>query len=565
MSSLHLNFYEEETKIVNFELEGLQLQGKLEIGRNTLPRLTILSNKYFEDNNIESVSCECIESSTCYVLHDVDVRGDFCQAKSVTKTRSNTTIEQCDALNIKLTGLHSWLEEIRRFNITDESISRDVTVKSFSVNFKFSDQAYNIKNSRSVSSRQDSATKYEVEIDDYLIVTKEKGNFNLDEINNLAHEIRNLFSLLVGYPLSLETCWLHSPNVHRNISVIFGSVLYDKQPFVYGNQTLLCFKNLINWEVIERIIVNFFTLNTFRHIWCRLVPLLPHSGTNYWEHEILSTVVTLEMYCAKKVQGTRYKLPKNIFRSYKQELVSQSNEFIKRNELQGDDLQLIANFIEVINNLKNTSQPTLKEKYYYLMESQGYEAQSIANFSATDFDVIRNIRNSIAHGVPYTPHEEGYITTELRIKDRLHTLLTYFALVELGLSDTQIALSLTTTSHDIISNAGINKVLRDKLSGTIKFLHLTTPPQIEYSDRVHLVVREDSNTRASYSIDLEMTNEVEKNWIHSSFKDIRDFVSSKLGETEQYTVEYLSRAYICYENLETECSGVILLASSDSH
>lgn len=130
-----------------------------------------------------------------------------------------------------------------------------------------------------------------------------------------------------------------------------------------------------------------------------------------------SITVTLEMYCEQESKGNGHKLDKEKYNELKSKLNKTLDTFINEHSFSAEEQLVLDGFECALNNLRNTSHPTLQHKYDFLMSKTSNEIKEAISFSHSDFDVLKRLRNSVAHGLNYKTVIEGEITKEVQLKD----------------------------------------------------------------------------------------------------------------------------------------------------
>lgn len=563
MADSALSFFDIYTFNVQFELDGKSHVGSLILKPSSYPKLKINSNSHhlhFEENRVfdQPIVCQDISTNKFYTLYGSRLQRGTILSEFIATGKS--TCCAFDKLKVCLTGVSTWIERQRSNEITASEFKRGIHVEKFSVDFNYQDNDYSIENSRNVLPSVVQGTKHLIELEDSFIITKKRGGFTLEEMKKVSQEVRTLFSLLLGFPLSIKNVYVtSSTEIHKYQSFIFPSVNYEEFPLESWHQCLCDFNSVFEWGLWDSIIKNFFKIKSFRTIWNRLVPVLPHNTTRYWEFDILSVVVTLEMYCAQKSKGQGHKLAKSKHHVLKEKLLGALSEFKLEATLSEQDNELVNDVSHIINQLKNTSHPTLQHKYNFLMSDTSSHIKEAIDFSDNDFKIIKKLRDSIAHGLHYKTATSGEITTEVQIKDRLLTLLTYFVLYELGFNDAQVAQSLSFTLNPFVMNAGGNERSRDKLAGNAKFITLAQNICLDDHKPFSSIVIIYDQTVQQYTLDERLSYEVSRNWLSSGVRDVRDFVKGLLTNDACYSLEYLNKVYLSSGDEERLYHGAILL------
>ena len=564
MQKRDLNFFENYKLTVKFKFDNHDFTGVLSINKTGIPTLNIHvenHNLQFEDyRKIDyPITCHEIGSNNKFTLYQSELqRGGVIICKYVTTGFS--ALSDIDQVEIHLTGISTWFERLRSAEITEQEFKRDTHIEKFLVNFNHDKNDYSIENHRYVSSKAVTSTDHHIKIRDCFIVKKEKGIFTLYEAENIALEIRTLFSLLLGHSLSVKYLYLFSSEKRYNYqSVIFPSAIYEEQPLDHYHQALCYFDSLFEWGLWEKVVTNYFSVKSFRKIWNRLVLSFSRSRFGIWEYGILSVVVTLEMYCEQESKGNGHKLDKENYKELKSKLNETLETFIKEHSFSTEDQLVLEGFESALTNLRNTSHPTLQHKYDFLMAKTSDEIKETICFSHSDFDVLKKLRNSVAHGLNYNTVIEGEITKEVQLKDRLLTLLMYFVFHELGFDDNQIAKNLSRTHNLFILNAGGNERARDKLAGNARFITLYEEVELnDFTSFDNIVIDYEPSTE-QFTLNKDLSFEVKNKWVGSGIANVRDFVKNKLSQDNNPKLEYIKKVYISSAKNEKCYYGAIVL------
>lgn len=559
-----LSFFEEYKFTVKFNLDGDDFTGILSINASRILNLEIHTDNHnllFEEyRTINSpITCYEIGSHKTFTLHQSELqRGGLITCRYITS--GSLLSNDIDQFEVHLTGISTWFERLRITEITDTELKRNTAIDKFLVDFTYKENDYSIENHRYVSSTTTTSTDHQIQIQDCFIIKKKNGRLTLNEVKKIALEIRNLFSLLLGYSLSIKNLYVFSSNErHEYQSIIFSSIIYEKIPFKYHHDTLCHYNNVFDWGLWETIITNYFKVESFRSIWNRLVVSFSRSRTEIWEYRILSVVVTLEMYCEQESKGKGHKLKRAKFNELRSQLNETLKTFIESNTFSTDDQLVIDGIESVITSLKNTSHPTLQHKYDFLMSKTSDGIKEAISFSNSDFDVLKKLRNSVAHGLNYKTVIDGEITKEVQLKDRLLVLLMYFVFREFGFSDTQIAQNISNTFNPFIRNADINERARDKLAGTASFITLHKEIDLnEFSFVDYLVINHDSKSDL-FTLNEDLSYETKHKWRDSGISDVRDFIRSKLRQDSDFEIEYVNKLYLSSGTDEQCYHGAIML------
>lgn len=561
MNSEENSFYQKQVVDVHVEAGSETIYGKLEYGDFGIPTLrlnTLPKTTNFYDHvrdNVELI-CTTFPEGKKITLHGIALSENCVFADYLTKGKM---LPQFNKLELNLTGLSVWIEGRRGFQRNSDRLERDVSTERFSELFSFRSQSYFLTTNFHINTHNESPVKCHFEFEHTLVIQKKEGNFDFTECRELVHELRNLFSLLIGHALSVRDVWIFS---HANPAqyqwLYFPSVLYAKHPLQYDFYALCDFSSLIEGKKWEGILSNYFGNDTFRNILNRLVPSYGEMGA--WEYDILSRVIILEMYAGVKTADRKLKLNRIINRDFMKALQQTIESFSASRDLSGDDRIVYEGMAKAILSTKNTSLPTLREKYDALMEELSACFRKAISFTDSDFNRIKNLRDSTAHGGEYERHSQGDdISYEMQLSDRLLVLLMCFVYLELGFSESEIASFFQKTHCSFIRNANLNTRELDRLSGGVAFIKLTTPPTETVLKKYDMVILDHSKEAGTWHLNEEITENLHMKWHKSGIPILLDYIKSKYSQKVDEDFEIVNKAYIESGGIETEHFGTVII------
>ena len=211
---------------------------------------------------------------------------------------------------------------------------------------------------------------------------------------------------------------------------------------------------------------------------------------------------------------------------------------------------------------KNTSLPTLKEKYEALMSKIDISLKDAISFSDEDFSQIQKIRNSTAHGDVYKRLSQGAnITLEMQLSDRLLLLLMCFIYLELGFTESDIADSFLRSHSQFKGNARINSRELDRLADAAEFIELAIPPRSLSLNNWDMILLNHDLKKNIWVLNEEITKSIRSGWHSSGIAFLNDYVQSLVTLSEGEKIETLGKAYVTSDGHETEHYGVIVIRS----
>ncbi|CCF10236.1 HEPN domain-containing protein [Pantoea ananatis] len=555
------SFYEKKVIDVSVELGSEIFYGKIEYGGfgiptfrlNTIPDSTVF---YEHIRNNPELTCRTIPNFEDITLHGTTLSGGQVIADYIS---TGKPAPKFDTLEINLTGLSVWIEGRRGFQCQNERLERDISTEKLSETFTFRSENYLLKNHLRVNTHNESPVKCSFEFEHTLVIQKMHGILDFDECRDLAHEARNLFSLLTGHALSVSDVWIFNnktPSIYQWL--YFPSVLYSQTPLQKDFEAICDFSSLTEEKKWAEILSCYFSNTYFRDIWNRIVPSYGKMGA--WEYDILSRVIILEMYASKKTASKKIKLDKGISKQFMLELRKTIDDFSKSRNLSGDNLKVYEGMSKSILSTKNTSLPTLREKYEALMEQLSPELRKAISFNENDFNRIKSLRDSTAHGAEYERHsQDGDISHEMQLSDRLLALLICLAYLDLGFTEKEIAYYFQRSHCSFIRNADMNRRELDQIIGEATFIKLATPPQTTTLRNYDTVILDYSTANDSWHLNEESTVNLHTKWHKSGVSNLLDYIKNIHPQKEDKDFETLHKVYIQSGGVETEHLNAIVI------
>ncbi|HDX8569732.1 TPA: HEPN domain-containing protein [Klebsiella oxytoca] len=557
-------FFTEQTVNVTIQCGDTSVPCILSFGGMRTPELEIKDFSHVSKSFIKRLSGEMCElrclsvlDGQIYTLHDLNAQEGLIYAQFITIGKSNFTF---DSVEVHLTGISVWIEGIRGFILNGEHLERDISIERFKECFSFKSGKYCLSNDCQLETLKNDPVNCHIRIAHTLVIQKTNGVFSLSECRDVIHEIRVLFSLLVGASLSVEEIYIFKSDHTKFKKLIFPSVIYTEMPLKHSIDSLLNFWVITEGNKWGIILQNFFNRATFRTIWNRVVPIFNPLGI--WEFDILARVVILEMYADNQSKKAKLKLDSDLYDTLIATLDATLSQFSASHKLDGDSKVVFEGMVKAILAIKNTSLPTLKEKYEALMNKIEPSLKDAISFSDADFSQIQKIRNSTAHGNLYKKLGQGSdITLEMQLSDRLLMLLMCFIYLELGFTESEIASSLLRSHCRFKGNAGINSRELDKLAGAAEFIELAKSVRSLSLNNWDEILLNHDLKKNTWVLNEEVTKCLRSGWRASGIASLKDYVQSLVTLREGEKIDTLNKAYVTNDGHETEHFGVIVIRS----
>ncbi|WP_205951089.1 HEPN domain-containing protein [Pantoea stewartii] len=559
------NLFHEKHIEVQIFIEDVSYPGALSFDGTRFPKLQ-LKNLYSREGltflkylkGKSELTCISVKDKRKYTMHGVKDNDDFFSAEYIAE---GEPLIDYNKMTVNISGFSVWLDGMRNYSANSEIIEKSNKACLFAEKFSSQGKNYTLSIYLGQGNQENDTDNGRDYFEPALEIIKEEGSFTFEECRFLSHQLRNLFSILTGRPLSVKNVWVSDTGSSGSfINLHFPLVIYSESPLQYPNQALTDFAYLLERDKLSIAINNFFTNNNFRKIWNRIIPSYEQVGV--WEYDILSRVIILEMYASIKTKEKKLSISDSLNGKLKEKLKQAIMEFESETGIEGDELIVLRGMARSILATKNTSLPTLKEKYEELLRILPSTLINVISISDDDFKRIKRLRDSIAHGNSYSTHSGDIdISHEIQLNDRLLVLLICFVYFELGFDEIDIIHFLRCSFCHFINSSGINKRELDRLSGEVDFLKLTSPPKNNTLSSPAMIVVNHTVENDQWFINEEATKKLRTEWVRSGIDHSQEYVKSITPDKQNQTFELKQRAYIENDGQEKEHYIVVIIHS----
>ncbi|KTS71922.1 HEPN domain-containing protein [Pantoea stewartii] len=559
------NLFHEKDIEVEVVIEEKRYPGKLSFDGTRFPKLQ-LRNLYSPKGLVfleclkgkSELTCISLKDKRKYTMSGVNDNDTFFSAKYITEGEPLVTF---DKMTINISGFSVWLEGMENYSLNPDSIEKNTKSSILTERFSSQGENYTLSIYLKRGNQGNDAENEGAGSEPALEIIKEQGCLNFKECSFLSHQLRNLFSILTGRPLSVKNVWVSDTKIPDSFRKLhFPLVMYSKSPLKHPNEALTEFAYLLRRDILSKAINNFFTDDNFRKIWNRIIPSYEQLGV--WQYDILSRVIILEMYASIKTKEKKLSISDSLNRKLKEKLKQSIMEFESETGIKGEELIVLRGMERSILATKNTSLPTLKEKYEELLRILPSTLIGVISISDEDFKRIKKLRDSIAHGNPYSTYSGDIdITHEIQLNDRLLVLLICFVYFELGFNENDIIHFFRYSFCHFINSSGINKRELDRLSGEVDFLKLSSPPKNNALSSPAMIVVNHTIDNDKWFINEEATQKLRTEWFTSGIHHSQEYVESITPAKQNQTFELKQRAYIETDGQEKEYYIVVIIHS----
>ena len=541
-----------------------KLQGTLKFSNGAPPSFRTNTNfdisskevDFLRDNK-EVITCVTDIESFRFILLNSRFSYNVIYPESLIK---GDKIGQILSVEILLNGFSTWINPKRKleFEVSDDEDIKNLHDCKISEEVNINSRRYLIESNLCLETKR--VEKQDCLITEYTTITvKSLNGFIKHEFaQEVAHKIRILFSLLLGFQLSFENIWLNTDRAER-IPFYFPCSGDKNDPFEHYLECTLLPQHLSNKKLWNPVLNNFFANKLFEQIWSRLPFMFSYKGA--WEYELLGCISLLDACCSEFVDKSRKKLSKNKYK----EIISDLLLVLDKHQVKlgCECSSILESFKATVSNIRNTNLPTFKEKFHALTETIEPEVLEMISLSEEQFDHVKSIRDKAAHGRTPRLFKEDDLNYEFIVRDKIKLLLTYLFYRDFGIDAVTFSSTLRETINKTVQNAYINKFARDKIIGGVPFYEVEKGDFDEVSNKNNgsLVIYH-STHKKTYSVNFELSQSIKNEWYDEKSKEYRcvvDFIKSKIDS--YVSVEYVSRLYLICSDKNKEIYGACLITT----
>lgn len=366
------------------------------------------------------------------------------------------------------------------------------------------------------------------------------GYFSPEDVQAKALELSNLLSILISYPLSINSIQVVCENNFSH-SAIFSTFKRVEREASDSNFFLRCFidKKSIHsrWESIFNRHFN----SDFRKVsWTRLAGMQRYEG--FWEYRALGYVTLLDKYVDQRYResGCREKIeiPHSIRAKAK------LNTAMKKLKPPLEVAQSDSLMTFICDAFANKREFDFSEKYQRVISTANPDMIRIINISDEDFKLIKKVRDKIAHGEALGMLDDDFGRID-SIVSKIELLLTYWAFLDFGLTDDDFLRCLNTTHNPLRNRAQPDEMHIDRMTKPETFFSVSKENFDKFSGakgiRVNACFTQSTSGIIEYSDEYSMAY---KNWQNSADSRSGGTKHADIFGVAQERITYLVPMYI---------------------
>lgn len=210
----------------------------------------------------------------------------------------------------------------------------------------------------------------------------------------------------------------------------------------------------------KTLLDHFYRSDLRKVAWTKLSGMLRHDG--FWEFGFFGYASILEAVVKAKATGKRVDPVApgaKVMGAVEGQLKAMTEPL---------DAAVYARVVGAVEEALTRREKSFAGCYGYAVSVSDPGVVRAINLTADDFELIKELRNAIAHGgaLELTVEEQERLP---RVVNKMALLLTYWAWLDFGLSDADFLESLHQTSNRLVGRADICRIALDRALGRVEF------------------------------------------------------------------------------------------------
>ncbi|WP_298770794.1 HEPN domain-containing protein [uncultured Shewanella sp.] len=544
--------------------------GNLSVKKNSTPQISF-DFRIDISKFLNQKSFTCKSEKYTYQLLDCDVLNDVIIPRFLIRGKKTRT--KFKKVNLLFQGLSQWMDTDGKFELSDNKIIKTRESKVFNTEIVTGERRFSLSNEHWCEIKSVGANNNQIY--EYTLLTVEAKNFSWSsaELLEIISDIRTFFTLLLGHYTGLEYVLDASDNNSID-SIYFLNATRDVSKEILQRECFAQSSQLFYKERWQGILQGYFSSRNdqYRNLWSRISGMLSYEG--FWEYRILAYVSLVDRYVSLYAENEEKSLSKKQFKKYRRAARS-SLEFIKSEcEIKDENERKI--FDDVINsmckqigeNIQNTSIASFNEKFDLALSKTNNNIIEILDFDKNDFNHLKRIRNCVAHGDEPTIENDGDITYEVTITNKLALLLRYWAFVDIGFSFSEFIAYLTNWMYPITRQARISKSALDAASGNYHFIKVNkTNFKRAKQYRNNCLVFDYVKASDTLRVNILATEQARSLRLNPNRKNrtIEEELMTVVDTKKVHNIAYFSNLYIKYESDQLQISAGACIFNCPDH
>ncbi|ELZ0585419.1 TPA: hypothetical protein PXP68_001963 [Yersinia enterocolitica] len=565
-----INFIDELQENVDIELpNGKTIDGELNISRDRSPFIDSDNYSLKKNDLLPSTKnglgfIKCTSRKNTYHCYGDNIWMNFFQPKYIVQIDRDTVFS---GVEVALTGVSAWLDEGLGCTCLENEVSKKFPTKKIHEEVTINGQIFTISSEHYYSVKTE-VTITKIKEYQTIKIFKKNGSLTLKELDDLACDIKIIFSLLLVGELSFNSIQLIEAGTLKAFPFYFLDLSSKKESFSSSRYCFTSANQLFANKSWKGIFDGYFSKkNKYDrdNIWPRVVNMFSYDG--FWEYDILGVVSILDAY-SQKLYGKK----EHVYFPECPEIKDKLEPILEKlkNDSNHDKaaLELIERISTTIKETKRNV--TLSDRVQNYLNTLDESIITILNFTNDEFNLIKKVRNCAAHGSAINEKIKGNIQVVFSTRDKILILLIYSAYMKLGFKPLDFYHFLKITMSKLKNNFDINSYELDKVTNSAKFISLDEEEFEKFKNEttkkitnMNMACEYLKDTRtyvySNYLNDILLPKRL-LNHNNRKFLTIESYLSNTMDSFDKYELEVIRKAYLEYGNEHIEIYSLVLIS-----
>lgn len=526
--------------------------GSLSVKKNSAPQVSfdfrvdiskLLKYKFFI----------CKSEKHTYQLLDCEILGNVIIPKLLIRGRKKRF--KFKKVNLLFQGLSQWMDTDGKFEFSENKIIKTMESKVFDAEIELGERRFTISNEHWCETRNIGANNNQIY--EYTLLTVEAGNFSwsTEELLEIINHIRTFFTLLLGHSIGLEYA-LDASDKTTIQSIYYLNATRDASKEILQRECFVQSDPLFKGDRWQYLLQGYFSNRNerYRNVWSRISGMLSYEG--FWEYRILAYVSLVDRYVSLYAESEEKSLPEEQFKTHRRAartaLESIKSEYTIKDK---DQRTVFDNVIDsmcrqISQNIHNTSIPSFNEKFDLTLSRTNQSIIEILGFSEKDLNHLKKIRNCVAHGDEPVIRNDGDITYEVTITNKLALLLRYWAFIDIGFAFSDFIVFLRNWMYPVTQQARINNTALDVASGNYHFIQVNkTNLNRAKRHRYGCLVLDYVKASDTLRVNVSATKRVDSWYLNPDIKhrSVEEVLMAIVDTKKVHNIAYLGNLYLKLE------------------
>jgi hypothetical protein len=383
---------------------------------------------------------------------------------------ADLTESEFDAIGVEYSDFSEWFLHWQHIEgCAGEALTWTQTPQAINATVSTDTDQFDLRSQFAVSQRRQGEELILREYVEFIFTAKNR-RFTIADVKAKTHELSCLLSILLAYPITTASITVsHMPGYFRRIHFPMFERPKRDQDSSFWLQCLIQQPALDGrWSTILN---NFYRSQYRSVVWIRLAGMQRYEG--FWEYKVLGYVSLLDSYLNIRFGGAKSATPT----PPAQRKVARFRRLMSE-EISTLDDATKAKIVEIAVRSFGSNEASFDERYRQAIESVNIDIAKIINLSTDDFQLIKRVRNKTAHGSDHGLKNDEFPKV-IRTEAKIALLLTYWAYLDLGLTDNDFTHSLTRTLNKFSQRAEPDTVHLRRVTGGAEFFAVTPEKLLE--------------------------------------------------------------------------------------